>query len=154
MVPIIRESTNIINVDVSIFDTWQYIFHCCLGNVWQAFESQRESQVLLLSKWCNNGTEILTFLMKFKCIVLHTNVKFCEKLVPRRLRRLSVIIGNGYCLHLMTLFNWRKLLIQRTLPSFLGVMNEGDVHSLSCCAARTPISTRWSSSFLKVFKWI
>jgi hypothetical protein len=39
---------------------------------------------------------------------------------------MSVIIGNGYCLRLMTLFNWRKLLIQRTLPSFFGIMNEGD----------------------------
>jgi hypothetical protein len=54
----------------------------------------------------------------------------------------------------MTLFNWHKLLIQRTLPSILGIMNEGDAHSLSCCAAKTPILTRWLSSFLKVFKWI
>jgi hypothetical protein len=67
---------------------------------------------------------------------------------------MSVIIGNGYCVHLMTLFNWRELLIQHTLPAFFGIMNEGDAHSLSCCAARTPILTRWSSSFLKVFKWI
>ncbi len=54
----------------------------------------------------------------------------------------------------MTLFYWCKLLIQCILPSFFGIMNEGDAHSLSCCAARTPILTRWSSSFLKVFKWI
>jgi hypothetical protein len=67
---------------------------------------------------------------------------------------MSVIISNGYYLHLMTLFNWHKSLIKRTLPSFLGMMNEGDAHSLSCCAARTPILKRWSSSFLKVFKWI
>ncbi len=33
-------------------------------------------------------------------------------------------------------------------------MNEGDAYSLSCCDARTPILTRWSSSALKVFKWI
>ncbi len=54
----------------------------------------------------------------------------------------------------MTLFNWRKLLIQLTLPSFLGIMNEDDAHSLICCVARTPFLTRWVSSFLKVFKWI
>ncbi len=52
------------------------------------------------------------------------------------------------------MFNWRKSLIQHTLPSFLGKMNEGNTHSLSCCAARTPILTRWSSFFLKVFEWI
>jgi hypothetical protein len=42
-----------------------------------------ESQVLIFAKWCNNGTETLTFFVKFKCIVLYTNVKFCEELVPR-----------------------------------------------------------------------
>ncbi len=77
-----------------------------------------------------------------------------KNLYPERLRKMSMITGNGYCLRLMTLFNWRKLLIQRTLLSFLGIMNEGGTHSLSCCAVRTPILTRWSRSFLKVFKWI
>jgi hypothetical protein len=79
---------------------------------------------------------------------------FVKNLYPERLRKMSVIIGNGYCLRLMTLFHWRKSLIQRTLPSLLGIMNEGDAHSLSYCAARSPILTRWLSSFLKVFKWI
>ncbi len=36
---------------------------------------------------------------------------FVKNLYPERLRKMSVIIGNGYCLHLMTLFNWSKLLI-------------------------------------------
>ncbi len=79
---------------------------------------------------------------------------FVKNLYPECLRKISAIIGNGYCLPLMTLFNWRKLLIQRTLPSFLGLINEGDTHSLSCCGARTPILTRWLSSVLKVFNWI
>ncbi len=126
----------------------------CLSYVWRAFESHQESQVLIFAKWCNNDTEILTFFVKFKCIVLHTNIKFCEKLVPRTLCKICMIFGKEYCLHLMTLFNWCKLEIQHTLPSFLGIMNEGDVHSLSCCAARTPILKRWSSSFLKIFIWI
>jgi hypothetical protein len=52
-----------------------------------------------------NGTKVLTFLVKLKCIVLHTNVKFCEKLVPRHLRKISMINGNRYCLSLMTLFS-------------------------------------------------
>jgi hypothetical protein len=59
-----------------------------------------------------------------------------KNLYPEHLRKMSVIIGNGYCLRLMTLFNWRKLLIKRTLLFFLGKMNEGDAHTLSCCAAR------------------
>jgi hypothetical protein len=79
---------------------------------------------------------------------------FLKNLYPERLRKMSMIISNGYCLHLMTLFNLIKLLIQRTQPSFLGIMNEGDTHSLSCCAARTPIFTRQLSSSLKVFNWI
>ncbi len=79
---------------------------------------------------------------------------FVKNLYPECLRKMSVIIGKGYCMHLITLFDWRKSLIQHTLASFLGMMNEEDAHSLSCCAARTPILTRWSSSLLKVFKWI
>ncbi len=75
---------------------------------------------------------------------------FVKNLYPERLHKISIIIGNGYCLRLMTLFSWCKLLIQNTLPSFLGMMNEGDAHSLS----KRPILTRWLSSVLKVFKWI
>jgi hypothetical protein len=83
-------------------------------------------------------------------MVLHTSVKFSEKLIPRTLAQNIVNIGNRYCLHQMILFSWCKFLIQHTLPSFLGVMNEGEAHSLSCCGAKTPILTRWSSSILKV----
>jgi hypothetical protein len=84
-VPIVGESTNIIDVNVGIFNVLQYILHSCLSNVWRAFESHQESQVLIFAKWRNNGTEILTFFIKFKRIVLHTNVKFCEELAPRTL---------------------------------------------------------------------
>jgi hypothetical protein len=80
----------------------------------------------VFTKWCDDGMGVLTFVVKLKCIVLHTNVKFSKKLVPRMLVQMSVIIGNGYCLRLMTLFSWHELLIQRTLLS----------------------------SLLKVFKWI
>ncbi len=57
-----------------------------------------------------------------KCIVLHTNIKFSKKHLPRTLAQMSVIIGNGYCLHLMTLFGWRESLIQSTLMSFFGMV--------------------------------
>ncbi len=40
-----------------------------------------------------------------------------KNLHPEHLRKTSVIIGNGYCLCLMTLFSWRELLIQHTLFS-------------------------------------
>ena len=73
---------------------------------------------------------------------------------PIRLRRISVMIGNGYCLRLMTLLSCRRSLIQRTLPSFFGMMNVGDAHSLSCCRTRTPMVTKWSSSFLNVLRCI
>ncbi len=49
-----------------------------------------------------------------------------KNLYPEHSHALSMIIGNKYCLSLMTLFSWRELLIQHTLLS----------------------------SFLKVFKWI
>ncbi len=101
-------------------------FHNCLSNVWRAFEPHQESQVLVFTKWCDDGTGVLTFVVKLKHIVLHTNIKFSKKHVLERLCRMSMIIGNGYCLHPMTLFSWHELLIQHTLLS----------------------------SFLKVFKWI
>jgi hypothetical protein len=56
-----------------------------IADVWRAFESHWESQVLVFTKWCANGSKILTFLVGLKYVVLHTNVKFCEKLVPRML---------------------------------------------------------------------
>ena len=60
-------------------------FHNCLSNIWRAIESHRESEVLVFTKWCDDGTGVLTFVVKLKHIVLHTNVKFSEKLVPRSL---------------------------------------------------------------------
>lgn len=44
------------------------------------FESHRESHEFVLAKWCDDHTEIFTFLIMFKCIVLYTNIKFGEKL--------------------------------------------------------------------------
>jgi hypothetical protein len=43
------------------------------------------SSTLVFTKWFDDGTGVLTFVVKLKCIVLHTNVKFSEKLVPRTL---------------------------------------------------------------------
>ncbi len=45
--------------------------------------SHQESQVLVFTKLCDDGTGVLTFVVKLKHIVLHTNVKINEKLVPR-----------------------------------------------------------------------
>ncbi len=85
------------------------------------------------------------------CILMPSLVK---NLNPEYLQKMSVIVSNGYCLRLMTLFSWCVLLIQHTLLSFFGMVNEDDAHSLSWCGAKTPSPTRWSNSFLKVFKWI
>ncbi len=71
----------------------QYIFHNCLSNVWRAFESHQESQVLVFTKWCDDGTGVLTFVFKLKRIVLHTIVKFSKILVPRTFAQNIVIIG-------------------------------------------------------------
>jgi hypothetical protein len=60
------------------------------------------------------------------------------------------MIGNGYCRLQTTLFSALRSLTQRTCPSFLGVMNVGDAHSLSPAGSRTPISQICNSSFLNV----
>jgi hypothetical protein len=112
--------------------------HNCLSNVWRAFESHQESQVLVFTKWCDDGTGVVSFVVKLKCIILHTKVKFSKNLYPEHLRKMSVIIGNEYCSCLMTLFSQCELLIQRTLLSFFGMVNENDAYSLSYCGAITP----------------
>jgi hypothetical protein len=54
---------------------------------------------LFFTKWCDDCTEVLTFLLvKFECILLHTNIKFCEKHVPR-------MLAQNIRLRQMTLFN-------------------------------------------------
>ncbi len=37
----------------------------------------------MFTKWCDDGTGVLTFVVKLKRIVLHTIVKFSEKLIPK-----------------------------------------------------------------------
>jgi hypothetical protein len=124
----LEKGTNIILYMTSLYHMNSYT-NICLSNVWRAFESHQESQVLVFIEWCDDGTGVLTFVVKLKCIVLHTNLNLSEKLYPDHLRKTSVIIGNGYCLCLMTLFSWHELLIQRTLFSsfeslfILGVQN-------------------------------
>jgi hypothetical protein len=63
-------------------------FHSCLSNVWRALEFHRESQVLVFTKWCDDGTRVFTFAVKLKLIVLHTNVKLSENFVPRTLAQI------------------------------------------------------------------
>jgi hypothetical protein len=37
----------------------------------------------VFTKWCDDGMGVLTFVVKLKHVVLHTNIKFSEKIVPR-----------------------------------------------------------------------
>jgi hypothetical protein len=46
-------------------------------------ESHQEPQVLVFTKWCNDGIGVLTVVVKLKRVVLHTIVTFSEKLAPR-----------------------------------------------------------------------
>ena len=73
---------------------------------------------------------------------------------PFRLRRISFIIGRGYCFLFTTLLSWQRLLIQWTRPYLLGIMNEGEAHSLHPWGTNTPIWTRCWSSVLKVSRWM
>ncbi len=56
-------------------------------------------------KWDQAQATTGMTVVKLKRIVLHTIVKFSEKLVPRTFAQMPVIIGNGYCLCLMTLIS-------------------------------------------------
>ncbi len=73
---------------------------------------------------------------------------------PLRRRKISHMIGSGYCFLLTTLFNFRKSLTQSTLPSFGGVINVGETHSLAPCGDKTPIFTKCINSFLKALRCI
>jgi hypothetical protein len=85
---------------------------------------------------------------------LHINVKFCEKLIPGTL----VQNVHDYQQWILLALNDFVQLTEVTDPAYsailFGVMNEDEAHSLSCCGAERPILTRWSSSVLKIFKWI
>ncbi len=59
--------------------------------MWRAFESHQESQVLVFTKWCDNGMGVLTFVVKLKRIILHTNVSV-KNLYPEHLRKMSGLL--------------------------------------------------------------
>ncbi len=124
-------------------------FHNCLSNVWRTFESHWESQVLVFTKWCDYNAGVLTIIVKLKFIVLHTSVKFIKKLVPRTLAQNVRDYWQRILLTSYFLFSWCELLIQGTLLSFFGMVNEEDTYLLSYCGAKTPSQTRWSNSFWK-----
>jgi hypothetical protein len=65
-----------------------------------------------------------------------------ENSYPLRCREISHMIGSGYCFLLTTFFNSHKSLTQQTLPSFLGVINVGEAHSLAPCSDKMPIFTK------------
>ena len=65
-----------------------------------------------------------------------------KKAYPFLFFNISLIIGSGYCFRLITLFNSLRSLIQRTLPSFFGIMNVGEAHSLVPWGDNTPNSTK------------
>ncbi len=68
---------------------------------------------------------------------------------------MSVIISNGYCLYLMTLFSWRELLIKRTLlSSFLKVFLCGYQLRVSSNIFLLSCSTQGKSAFWCAFRWV
>ncbi len=129
-------------------------FHNFLSNVWRAFESHCESQVLVFTKWCDDGTGVLIFVVKLKCIVLHTIVKFSEILVPRTLAQ---NVPDCWQWILLTFYDSVQLTWVAD-PAYSVVLlwevNEDGTYSLYYCGAKTPSLTSWSNYFLKVFKWI
>ena len=86
-----------------------------------------------------------------KSLLSSSNSKGFEKCeYPVRLRRISFIIGSGYCFRTTTLLSARKSLIQQILPSFFGIMKVGEAYLLAFVLLNTPICTRCFNSALKV----
>ena len=78
-----------------------------------------------------------------------------KNLYPEHLRKTSVIIGNGYCFHLLTLFSWRELLIQRTLLSSLKVFACGWTSRVSSNIFLFSYSTQSKSAFdVHLDEWV
>ena len=72
----------------------------------------------IFPKGSNDGAEVLTCCIQFKGVILHTNVKFCKETVTNAFEQNVGYDGQGI-LFPLSLFNWRRLLIQQTVPSFL-----------------------------------
>ncbi len=153
MFPITGEGTYIINVNVGIFNVWTFSMATSVmsGEHLSLIKSLKYLYLLNGIIMVQRSWHFSSSLNVLYCILTSS---FVNNLYPERVHKISVIIRNSYCFRLMTLFNWCKSLIQHTLPSFLGMMKEGDAHSLYYCDARSLILTRWSSFILKVFKWI
>ena len=64
----------------------------------RAFESHWKPCMFVLVKWCNDGTEILTLIVKLEVTVMHRNIVFSENRVPEHLRKMSIMIGLGILL--------------------------------------------------------
>jgi hypothetical protein len=61
---------------------------------------------------------------------------------------MSFMIDKGCCFRMIHLLSSLKSLIQRTLPSFFGVVNVGKAHSLVPWGSKTPSLNKQCSSFL------
>jgi hypothetical protein len=68
----------IINVSIGIIHSRKKVFYYSLHNVRGTCGPHRETGLLVLSEWSDDCAEVLTCLVKFKGIVLHTNAKVCE----------------------------------------------------------------------------
>jgi hypothetical protein len=77
-----------------------------------------------------------------------------KNLYPLCCCKISHMIGVGYYFLLTALFNSHKSLTQWTLPSFLGVINVGETHSLAPCGDKMPIFTKCNNSFLMALRCI
>ena len=74
---------------------------------------------------------------------------FVKNLNPCLLFTISGILGRKYLGLFNNLFSYQKPLTQWTLPSFLGIINVGEIHLLQWLCSSTPLSMGWLSSFRK-----
>ncbi len=105
MLPSDAKGTNIIKVDTSDVNVTYYLLHNMLGKARNTFEVHRELILFVLAKWHDNDTEFLNGFVNLKHIVLHEDVKFGEILYLDIWSDISVMIGRGYCLHIIALLS-------------------------------------------------
>ena len=122
-----------------------------MSKVWWAFQYHSQSVIFVFAKWCYYRTQIFALIVQFKSVILHGYLQSRNKFITFTFTKISCITRSGYCFLLITLFKAQKSMIQQTRPSFFAWIKLGLAHSLAPWKSKTPISTRWSSSFLNVY---
>ncbi len=128
------------------------LLHNHLCKVRGEFESHRESIVFNLSN-CITMMQSSRFhsssLKVWYCIEMSSLVKNLTRYLVQHICYL--MIGKGYCLHMMAVLSKQESVISWTHPSVLETMKTGDTHSEALHGSTIPSSTMRLSYIFKVW---